>query len=125
VSDPLANLPANAPGGVYWFNPAAFNAPADGAYGNTGRASFRLPGRNQWDLTLSKNWYAANKARLQFRAELINAFNHTQLEPLGIQNVCGAATAGATCLVAGNTFGQITRTRNPREIQLGIKLYWN
>ena len=58
LSDPLENLPADVPGGVYWFNPAAFAAPADGSYGDTGRAIFRLPGVHQWDLTLSKNFYA-------------------------------------------------------------------
>jgi hypothetical protein len=57
VGDPKANLPADVPGGKYWFNPAAFEAPADGTYGNSGRAPLRLPGVNQWDLTLSKNWY--------------------------------------------------------------------
>ncbi len=51
VSDPFANLPANTPGGVYYFNPGAFAPPADGAFGNTGRAIFRLPGVNQWDIT--------------------------------------------------------------------------
>ena len=114
VSDPFASVPADVIGGVYWFNPAAFASPADGSYGDTGRAIFRLPGVNQWDITLSKNWYPSTSTRLQFRADFINAFNHTQLSPDNIQNVSGTAT-----------FGQITGTRNPREIQLGLRLTWN
>jgi len=125
VSDPFANVPADVIGGVYWFNPAAFASPADGSYGNTGRAFFRLPGVNQWDITLSKNWYPSKSTRLQFRADFINAFNHTQLDPAGIQNTCAASLANPTCAVAGNAFGQITSTRSPREIQLGLRLTWN
>lgn len=120
--DPFSNLPADVPGGVYWFNPAAFGSPADGTYGNTGRAIFRLPGVHQWDITVSKNWYAPHGVRLQFRADFINAFNHTQFDPNSIQNVC---TAGAdlTCTTAGR-FGQLTNTRAPREVQLGVRLSW-
>ena len=40
-----------------WFNPAAFAPPADGTFGNSGRAPFRQPGFYKWDLTLSKNFY--------------------------------------------------------------------
>jgi hypothetical protein len=122
LSDPFENLPANVAGGVYWFNPAAFASPRDGAYGNTGRAIFRLPGVHQWDITLSKNWYAPHGLRFQFRADFINAFNTTQFDPTTIQNVC---TAGAdlTCTTAGR-FGQLTGTRAPREIQLGFRVAW-
>lgn len=126
VGDPFANVPASVPGGVYWFNPAAFESPADGAYGNTGRAIFRLPGVNQWDITLSKNWYPSGSTRLQFRADFINAFNHTQLDPGGIQNVCSAALTNPTCAIGGtNRFGQITSARSAREIQLGLRFSWN
>ena len=69
LSDPLENLPADLPGGKYWFNPAAFASPADGSYGDTGRAIFRLPGVHQWDLTLSKNFYAPESVRVQFRVD--------------------------------------------------------
>jgi hypothetical protein len=124
VGDPFTSLPANPLGGVYWFNPAAFASPADGTYGNTGRAIFRLPGVNQWDVTLSKNWYPNKDVRLQFRADFINAFNHTQLDPGSIQNVCGASTTNPTCAVPGSVLGQITGTRLPREIQLGLKFFW-
>lgn len=122
VSDPFANLPADVPGGVYWFNPFAFASPADGAYGTTGRAIFRLPGVHQWDVTLSKNWYAMDGLRFQFRADFINAFNQTQFDPATIQNTC---TPGAdlTCTTTG-FLGQLRGTRAPREIQLGFRVMW-
>jgi hypothetical protein len=125
VGGPLANIPADVIGGVYWFNPAAFASPADGTYGDSGRALFRLPGVNQWDVTLSKNWYPGKTLRLQLRADFINAFNHTQLDPNGVQNVCAASVDNPTCAVPGSSFGQITSARSPREIQLGLRLTWN
>ena len=117
------SLPASGPGYVYWFDPAAFAPPADGAFGNTGRALFRLPGVNQWDLTLAKTWPLPRGFGLQLRADFINAFNHTQLDPTAVQNVC-EATSGS-CSVPGSSFGQITATRSAREIQLGLRLSWN
>jgi hypothetical protein len=125
TGDPFADLPADVPGGVYWFNPAAFAPPPDGQYGNTGRAIFRLPGVHQWDITLSKNFYPSAKTRLQFRMDLINAFNHTQLNPENIQNVCTVGVTATSCAASTGSFGQITNTRAPREIQLGLKFYWN
>jgi hypothetical protein len=103
----------------YWFDPAAYAPSADGTYGNSRRAEFRLPGRNQTDLALSKNVYVAEK-RLQFRADFINAFNHTQW--VGVDNTCD--TSVTACTVTNDTFGQITSARNPREIQLSLKLFW-
>ena len=125
IGDPLSNLPADTPGGVYWFNPGAFAPPADGQYGDTGRAIFRLPGVHQWDITLSKNFYPSAKTRVQFRADLINAFNHTQLSPDNIQNVCTVAVTATSCAASTGNFGKITGTRAPREIQLGLRFTWN
>ena len=98
---------------------------ADGAFGNTGRAPFRLPGVNQWDLTLAKTWSLPRGVRLQLRADFLNAWNHTQLSPDGIQNVCSALVEGTCALGGSDPFGRITSTRNPREIQLGLRLGWN
>ena len=110
----------------YWFNPDAFAPPAAGTFGNSGRAPFRQPGRYQWDLNFSKNFYPAGDMRLQFRVELINAFNQLQWlsDPnvAGLDNTCTVSTTA--CNVAGDRFGQILSTRAPREIQLGLKLYW-
>jgi hypothetical protein len=122
LSDPRENLPADVTGGVYWFNPLAFASPPDTAYGNTGRAIFRLPGVHQWDITLSKNWYVPQGLRLQFRADFINAFNQTQFDPATIQNICTAGT-DLVCTTAGR-FGQLTGTRAPREIQIGLRVAW-
>jgi hypothetical protein len=125
VGDAFSSLPASGPGYVYWFDPAAYAPPADGRLGNSGRAPFRLPGVNQWDLTLAKSWLFPRGVRLQLRADFINAFNHTQLSPNGIQNVCNALAEGSCALGGGDPFGRITSTRNPREIQLGLRLAWN
>jgi hypothetical protein len=110
----------------YWFNPDAFAPPAAGTFGNSGRAPFRQPGRHQWDLNFSKNFYPTSTMRIQFRGELINAFNQRQWlsDPnvAGLDNTC--TTSNTTCNVAGDRFGQIIATRAAREIQLGLKLYW-
>jgi hypothetical protein len=119
LSDPFANLPA----GNYYINPAAFAPPADGAYGDTGRAIFRLPGRNQWDITLSKFWNTSQKTRLQFRADFINAFNKTQFTT--VNNVCNAGLSDSSCAIANNSFGQFDGVRLAREIQLSLKLFFN
>ncbi len=110
----------------YWWDPASFAPPANGTYGNSPRAPFRLPGRHQWDLTLSKNWYpTGGDTRVQFRADFINAFNHTQWS--GVDAACTASSTVTLnrCDIGGtDTFGQITAARAPREIQLGLKIYW-
>ena len=110
----------------YWFNPDAFAPPAAGTFGNSGRAPFRQPGRHQWDINLSKNFYPTPTVRMQFRAEFINAFNERQwlADPTvgGIDNTCTTSTTA--CNVTSDRFGQLIATRAAREIQLGLKLYW-
>jgi hypothetical protein len=111
---------------LYWFNPNAYAPAADGTFGNAARAEFRQPGRNQTDLSLSKNWTFNGSQRVQFRADMINAFNHTQWQAdpnvNGLDNTCTSSLT--TCNAAGDFFGQILNSRAPREIQLGLKFYW-
>jgi hypothetical protein len=104
-----------------WFDASVFVPNADGTYGNSGRAPLRLPGRNQTDLALSKNFYPMAR-RVQFRADFINAFNQTQWTTVNA-DCSGVVSTTSTC-ATGTTVGQITGTRNPREIQLSLKLYW-
>ncbi len=122
-----ANLIGDPRGGEFdypvWFDAAAFGIPADGEYGDSPRAPLRLPGRNQTDLALSKNFYFSSTGRIQFRADMINAFNHTQFTTVNAD--CSGAPAGAaTCAYTNSPVGTITGVRAPREIQLSLKLYW-
>ena len=123
VGDPAAG---SQTANLYWFNPNAYAPAADGSYGSSVRAEFRQPGRNQTDLSLSKNWTFNRTQRLQFRADAINAFNHTQWladpQANGLDNTCTVSLT--TCNPSNDTFGQILNTRAPREIQLGFKFYW-
>jgi len=123
VGDPAAG---DQTANLFWFNPNAYTPAADGTYGNSGRAEFRQPGRNQTDLSISKNWTFNRTQRVQFRADAINAFNHTQwlADPQagGLDNTCTVSLT--TCNTPSDTFGQILNTRAPREIQLGLKFYW-
>ncbi len=41
--------------GLLWFDPAAFVPSAGREYGTAPVVPFRLPGRHQWDITVSKN----------------------------------------------------------------------
>ena len=105
-----------------WFDPAAYGVPAQGTYGNSPRAPIRLPGRNQTDLAFSKNFYPWSK-RVQFRADAINAFNHTQFSAVNA-DCSGAPVAAVNCAFSGSTVGQITGARAPREFQFSLKLFW-
>ena len=93
--------------------------------GNSVRSEFRQPGRNQTDLSLSKNWTFNGTQRLQFRADMINAFNHTQwlADPSanGLDNTCTVSLT--TCNPSNDTFGQIL-TPGPARDSAGFKFYW-
>jgi Carboxypeptidase regulatory-like domain len=115
VADPAAGDQS----GVLWFSPAAFVPSPAGEYGSAPVAPFRLPGRHQWDFSVSKTLRLAGATRLQFRTDLINAFNQTQF--LDVNTQCSGTT---TCDRPGTRFGQATSARPPREIQLGVRLDW-
>lgn len=111
---------AGRQGGLLWFNTKAFEPPAFGAHG-TPVAPFRLPGRHQWDFALSKNLSFAGRARLQLRADFINAFNHTQF--LDVNTLIPGGIFVTSCS-EGPRSGCVFSTRAPRQIQLGLRLSW-
>lgn len=110
---------ANPNRGVQWFNPAAFVNPALYTFGNTPRAisQFRNPGAVIVDLSVFKNFVITERLKLQFRAEAFNAPNHVNL---GTPN--GSFGAGPTGTNNNDAFGRITGSRDPRLMQLGLKL---
>lgn len=102
-----------------FFNTDGFALPTSGTFGNAAKNNIRLPGVNNWDLSIFKNfrtpWFAGNlfseEARIQFRAEFFNVWNHTQYSGLG-------TTFGTP------SFGRVVSVRPPREIQFGLKFLW-
>ncbi len=102
-----------------WFNPAAFSAPvcATGpdCYGNLGFDALRGPGRDNWNMSLLKNFAFTERLKLQFRADAFNMWNHTQFK--------GDANNGGISLNQGSSnFGAVTSAFDPREFQLALKL---
>lgn len=116
---PSGFVDANPQRGVQWFNTAAFLNPALYTFGNTPRAisQFRNPGAVIIDLSVFKNFVITERLKLQFRAEAFNAPNHVNL---GTPNSSfGAGTNGQN---NNDAFGRITTSRDPRNMQLGLKL---
>jgi hypothetical protein len=97
-----------------WFNVSCFSAPAVNTYGNSGYNILRGPGLQNWDLTLSKQWYFGEVRRLQFRSDFLNAFNQVQF---------GLPNTSVDVPGAGTITGLATNTA-PRRIQFALKLYF-
>ena len=100
-----------------YFRTDVFQLPAVGTLGNGGKFLFRGPGINNWDLSFVKNFPIRDPLRLQFRAELYNAFNHTQFS--GVDSTARFDANGN--FITTGTFGQITSARTPRQIQLALR----
>jgi hypothetical protein len=96
-----------------WFDTACFPVPPVGYFGNSGPTVISGPGVNNWDIGVEKSFVLAREAtRLQFRAELFNAWNHAQFDPPN-------GNAGA-----GPNFGRISSSGPSRLIQVAAKVYW-
>ncbi|MGH9848740.1 MAG: hypothetical protein ACREBD_02675, partial [Blastocatellia bacterium] len=93
-----------------WFDTSAFKQPAAGFLGTSGRGILRLPGTNNWDTGLFKNFTITEKVSFQFRFESFNAWNHTQWGNPE-RNVANTAN-----------FGRILSARAARINQLGAKI---
>jgi hypothetical protein len=107
------------PTAARWFNTDAFVNPPEFTYGNVGRTlpDVRSPGTVNWDISLLKTTAITERVNLQFRAEAFNAFNHVNLGLPGTTFVPGANGKNSS-----GTFGVISSARDPRQIQLGLKL---
>ncbi|GAC1438967.1 MAG: hypothetical protein NVS1B11_35950 [Terriglobales bacterium] len=142
---------SSAPTGQ-WLNPAAYTWVGYklGTEGNSGPGSCPGPPTNNVDFSLDKNWSIpfigksfGERARLQFRLDFFNLFNHPQFK-FGSQNlgynVSGlfpvdasgnpCSSTPTSCVALGGTqkllpgFGQpqfISQSGN-REMQYGLKL---
>jgi len=102
-----------------WFSGSSFAAPAAGTWGNLGFNALRGPGRQNWNLSLFKE-FTLNEdrgSRLEFRAESFNTWNHTQFGGPG-QN------GGISTNLGASNFGAVTAAWDPRVFQLGLELIY-
>jgi hypothetical protein len=134
----------SAPNGIIT---ASFSVPGVGDVGPYSRFYLRNPGFQNHDFSLFKNFPfgGGGKRYLQLRIEAFNVFNHTEYS--GVNRTTnltnGAGQTGAAILnnytglvvtnnlrpsgstaVQGTYFGEYNATRDPRIIQLGVKLYF-
>lgn len=103
----------NVPGfGLQWVSPATFSIPATGTFGNCpAQGPVIGPGYSDSDISIQKNFLFGETKRLQFRADILNAFNHPNF-------------AHMDNTVGDSNFGVITVTQDAREIQLALKFYF-
>ena len=129
------------PGGKtvgHWINAAAFATPATGTLGNAPRNLFSGPGTWQVDNGVAKTFPIGERARVEFRSEFYNIFNHPQLGPPNATCTLAApSAANPTPTGCASGFGAITTTVNlntaivnpitpvgsgtPREIQFALR----
>jgi hypothetical protein len=105
-----SNDPANR-----YFDPSAFSQPAYGKLGNGKRIyeDLRGFGYANEDLGIMKYWRITEKARMQFRMEMLNVFNRHSFEN------------PKTTISNKTTFGQVLSTTGlPRNIQMGLRVNW-
>jgi hypothetical protein len=108
ICDPNANAPHTL---AQWFNKSCLADVPAGVIrpGNAPRNGILGPGYQKWDLSMFKNFQVAELVKMQFRLETFNTFNHTNWSSIG-------ATLGSAA------YGQITAARDPRIVQLALKL---
>jgi hypothetical protein len=102
------------------FNTGVFSLPPVGSIGNAPRTVLRGPGLNNWDLALFKNFPVfKERARLQFRSEFYNAFNHTQFTQWDT-----TARFDAAGNQVNGSFGQATAAAAARILQFSLRAYF-
>jgi hypothetical protein len=105
----------SVPGGrnrLEWFNTGCFVQTPFGVWGNSPLGVIEQPGIANVNLAILKDFrLPVETSSLSLRADLYNAFNHTQWGPANNSNTPGNAN-----------YGVILSTRPPRQIQLSLAL---
>lgn len=97
-------------GGLQWFDPASYAAPAPGYFGSCAPATTRGPGLTTFDLSLQKEIPVTESKRFEFRTEFIN-FTNTPI----LNSPSGGLGAG---------LGTIQSSQGARNIQFALKFYF-
>ena len=124
--DLVPGVSLTPPGGksvAQWINPAAFATPA-GEFGTAPRDLLRGPGTWQIDFGVGKTILLTERARLEFRSEFFNIFNHPQLGPPQSTFNPSNTTGFGSVITTVNTSTPISPVGSgtPREIQFALRL---
>ncbi len=102
-----------------WFTTSSFTNPVapwagggNQGFGNARKDTIVQPGLSNWNLSLYKDFPFSSRAegpRFEFRVESFNTFNHTEWN-------------GIDTGTNDSTYGQVTSTYDPRELQFGGKI---
>jgi hypothetical protein len=111
------NLPPSERTPEHWFDTKCF-VPPNGTvtapnYPHLGNSSYNIletDGVVTTDFALSKEW-GRERFKVQFRAELFNAFNHPNFKQ-------------ADGNIDSGTYGAVLGALEPREVQFGLKFLW-
>jgi hypothetical protein len=97
-----------------------------GAVATSGRNTLQLPGINNFDFSLYKNFAVTEAKKLQFRVDLFNAFNHPQYIPGSPNSVIPVDNTGVSSVntVGRAQFNQPDQifTSKARIVQMALKL---
>lgn len=83
--------------------------------GDAHRGTIVGPSDKRWDASIFKNTKISERFTTQFRAEFFNALNHTNLAQ-------GFPVSSIGTSRSSSLFGEIFNARDPRNIQLALKL---
>ena len=100
--------------GYRWFDPKSYQEPSDGYFGNCSVSSVYGPGEQNIDVSASKIFSITEHQNVEFRAEFINALNHTILDA---PNNGGINVSDPDA----GTIGQINKSEGARNIQFALK----
>jgi outer membrane receptor protein involved in Fe transport len=109
AANPNCVAPSQVHTPAHWFNPCAFVEAATGTFGDEGRNAIQGPGYSNWDFSVFKNIRVTERDELEFRAELFNFLNHTNLR------------LPETDIQSPN-IGAIQQDVGPRVLQVALKL---
>lgn len=92
-----------------WFNTAAYSRAPNGTFGTAGRSEVIGPGIQNWDFSLSKQIFLAERPYVEFRFEAFNFLNHPNW-------------GNPNTTLSNVAFGRISSTRTDmRQLQFGLK----
>jgi hypothetical protein len=95
------------------FDPSAFQYQAFGTFGNAPNGALTAPGFNNWDIGIDKRFRVTERASVQFRTEMFNAFNHAQF----VKSSVSISPTLTPTQEAG-----VSSTQPPRNIEFSLRV---